>query len=112
MKEQNLEKLLNRFSKKELINAIVVLSRACFPVTPKFIIDVILRDRLDAINKKLDDNLAKSKEITQQMQSFPETEKNISNPDFCNAMEKRIDLSHEFDRLQAQYDKIEKELFG
>lgn len=112
MKEQNPEKLLNRFSKKELINAIVVLSRGRLPVTPKLITNVILRDHLDKIDRKIDDNLAEAKKIAEQMKSFPESEVTYSNPAFFNAMEKRIHLSHEFDRLQAQYDKIEKELFG
>lgn len=111
MKEKNLRKILEKCSKAELIEAAVELSK-CQTSAFHSLAEIVMTKRLDAIDKKLDANLAQLKILNKKLRSIPESERHINNGNVRELMTAINNNMIEYSKLSNQRDKLEKELYG
>lgn len=111
MKEKNLRKVLEKCSKAELIDIAVELDKYQIS-TARSVVEIVMTKRIDAIDKKIDENLAQLKILNKKLRSIPEFERHIYNDNVRELMTAINDNMIEYSKLSNQHDKLVKELYG
>lgn len=110
MKEKNLNEVLEKCSKTELIQVVIKASGMTYAAFPW--LKMIGEIRLNELEAKIDANLAESKELTRK---FSEIAKNPSCYSRDENLKVHIALAKnhkEWEQLNRKYDRISKELYG
>ncbi len=110
MKEKNLREVLDKCSKEELVKTILRVAGQIYSISAWK--EVIGEIRLDEIEAKINANLSEGRELTRK---FSEMAKNPHNYTYDEITETRIALAKNHEkrkRLNSEYDKISKELYG
>lgn len=110
MKEKNLREALEKCSKAELTQIITRASNMTFTTFPW--LEMIAEIRLDEIEKKIDANLAEGKELTRKFSEIAENQHIYSNDEVLRIHIALAKNHKEWKRLNSEYDKISKELYG
>lgn len=111
MKEKNLRKVLEKCSKSELIEIAVELSKYQVS-TFRSSVEIVMTKRINAIEKKIDENIARYAMLREKLDAIPKCKRNISNGDVRELAISINDNVTEYIRLNEQRDKLEKELYG
>ena len=111
MKEKNLRKILEKFSKSELIEIAVEVNK-CQASALRSSVEIAMTKRIDAIDKKIDENIAQFALLRGKFDAIPECKRNISNGDVRDLAIEINDNAAEYTRLNEQRDKLVKELYG
>lgn len=106
-----LRKLLNKCSKAELVEIAVEYSRY-LALTSESLIEIVILKKIDAIDKKIDENMARSKALSERYKAIPENERTVGNDFARNLMVESNSNTLEYLKLSKQRDKLEKELYG
>lgn len=94
----------------ELIEIAVEVSK-CQASAFRSSVEIVMTKRIDAIDKKIDENIAQFAVLKEKLNAIPECERNISNDDVRQLAIALNDNTTEYTRLNKQRDKIEKELY-
>ncbi len=111
MKEKNLREVLEKCSKAELIEIVVELNKyqvSTFHST----VEIVMTRKINAIDKKIDENITRSNALRDKLNAIPENERNIYNDEVRELVIAFNDNVAEFLRLNKRRDKLEKELYG
>ncbi len=109
MKEKKLRECLEKCSKAELIE-IAVEFRKYQVSTFRSSVEIVMTKRIDAIDKKIDENIARFAMLREKLDAIPKCKRNISNGDVRELTIAINDNATEYIRLNEQRDKFEKEL--
>ncbi len=109
MKEKNLREFLEKCSKAELIEIAVEFSKGQLSMF-RVPVEIVTIKRIEAIDKKIDENLAQSKILIEKLNAMPECERNVFNDAARDLMIAIKDNQAEYFRLSKRRDKFEKEL--
>lgn len=110
MKENNLREVLEKCSKNELIEAIVRsggMTRATIPW-----LKIIAEIRLHEVEAKLEANLTERKELILKLSETAKKPQNYSNDEILKLHIALAKNHKNWKRLDSEYDKISKELYG
>lgn len=110
MKEKNLREFLKKCSKAELIEAAVELSKSQLSMF-RVPVEIITIKRIEAIDKKIDENLARSSLLIEKLNAMPECERNVFNDAARDLMIAIKDNEIEYLKLSKRRDKFEKERY-
>ncbi len=111
MKEKNLREVLEKCSKAELIEVAVELNKYQVS-TFRSSVEIVLTKRINAIDKKIDENIAQFAILREKLEAIPKCKRNISNGDVRELTIAINDNATEYIRLNEHRDKLEKELYG
>jgi len=108
--ETKLRELLKKCSKTELIEIAVEFSK--YSVwTCRTPIETVILKRIDTIDKKIDENMARSKVLSEKYKAIPGNERTVGNDYARNLMIEQNNNTLEYLKLSKQRSKLDEELF-
>lgn len=111
MKEKNLREVLEKCTKSELIEVAVEFSKYQL-LTVHSPVEIVMTKRIDAIDKKMDENYAQFKALSEKLNAIPENKRVAGNDHARNIMIAINDNTSEYLKLIKWRDKLEKQLYG
>lgn len=109
--ETKLREMLKKCSKAELIEIAVEFSKYSIS-TFHSPIEIVILKKIDAIDKKINENMTRSKSLSERYKAIPENERTVGNDFARNLMIESNNNTLEYLKLSKQRDKLEKELYG
>lgn len=110
MKEKSLREALEKCSKAELMQIIIKASEFTYAAFPW--IKMISEIKLGEIEAKIDANLAESKKLTNKLNETIENQHDCSDEEVLKLRIALVKNHKEWERLNMNYNKISKELYG
>lgn len=105
--EAKLREVLEKCSKSELIESVVELSKYSI-LSCHSSIEIVIAQRIATIDKKIDENMKKSKLLSEKYKAIPDNKRTIGNDYARNLMIECNNNTLEYLKLSKQRDKLEK----
>ena len=109
--ETKLRELLKKCSKAELIEIAVEFSKYSV-LTCRSPIEMVMLNKIQTIDKKIEENMARSEALSEKYNAIPDNERTLGNDYARNLMIERNNNTLEYLKLSKHRDKLEKEVYG